>query len=95
VDAEHAGQQRGGQVGGEVEQGGRPGLAGVDAELAQSFGDAEGADGAAGLAAGERVRVASGSGSRTGSWPNRTRTWSSLTWTWSRVGLLMSEARWA
>jgi len=38
VDAEQAGQDGGGQVGGELEQSGGAGLAGADAELAQSFG---------------------------------------------------------
>src|SRR5207247_438877 len=54
VDAEHAGQQGGGQVGGEVEQRGGAGLAGADAELTQPFGEAEGADGACGLSSGEQ-----------------------------------------
>ena len=54
VDAEQAGQDRGGQDGGELEQGGGAGPARVDAELAQAFGHAGGADGAAGLAAGEQ-----------------------------------------
>ena len=54
VDAEHAGEDGGGQVGGELEQGGGAGSAGVDAELAEPFGHAEGADGAAGLTAGEQ-----------------------------------------
>ena len=54
VDAEHAGQDGGGQVGGELEQRGGAGLAGVDAELAESFGELVGADRAAGLPAGEQ-----------------------------------------
>src|ERR1035441_8635461 len=54
VDAEHAGEDGGGQVGGELEQCGRARLAGVDADLAQAFGELEGADRLAGLAAGEQ-----------------------------------------
>jgi len=44
MDAEQAGQDGGGQVGGELEQRGEAGLAGADAELAQAFGELEGAD---------------------------------------------------
>jgi hypothetical protein len=54
VDAEQAGQDGGGQVGGELEQRGGAGLAGSDAELAQAFGELEGADRLAGLPAGEQ-----------------------------------------
>jgi hypothetical protein len=54
VDAEHAGQDCGGQVGGELEQRGGTGLAAVDADLAQPFGDLERADRLSGLAAGEQ-----------------------------------------
>jgi hypothetical protein len=54
VDAEHACQDGGGQVGGELEQGGGAGLAGVDAVLAEAFGEAVGADRASGLPAGDQ-----------------------------------------
>src|SRR6516225_6233816 len=54
VDAEHPGQDGGGQVGGELEQRCGAGLPGADAELAESFTHAEGADGPPGLAAGEQ-----------------------------------------
>ncbi len=54
MDAEHPGEHRGGQFGGELEQCGGAGLTGEDAELAETFGHAEGADGPAGLAAGEQ-----------------------------------------
>lgn len=53
-------EHRGGQFGGELEQGGGASSAGVDAELAESFGHVEGADGLAGLPAGEHP----GGGSR-------------------------------
>lgn len=49
VDAEQAGQDGGGQVGGELEGGGA-GLAGADSDLAEPLG----ADGPSGLAAGEQ-----------------------------------------
>jgi hypothetical protein len=52
VDAGQAGKDGGGQVGGELEQRRGASLAGVDAELAQAFGELEGADRLAGLAAG-------------------------------------------
>jgi hypothetical protein len=48
VDAEHPGQNCGGQVGGEPEQGGGTGLCRAGAEVAQSFGEWRGADGLAG-----------------------------------------------
>jgi hypothetical protein len=54
VNAKYPGEDRGGQVGGELEQCGGAGLAGVEAELAESLGELVGADGAAGLAAGEQ-----------------------------------------
>lgn len=54
MDAEHAGQDGGGQVGGELEQRGGSGLCWAQAELAESFGELVGADRAAGLAAGEQ-----------------------------------------
>jgi hypothetical protein len=44
VDAEHAGQDRGGQVSRELEQCGGAGLAGIDAVLAETFGQTIGAD---------------------------------------------------
>jgi hypothetical protein len=56
MDAEHPGQQRGGQFSGEREQGCGAGLAAADAEVAQPFGEAEGADGLAGSAAWEQPR---------------------------------------
>jgi hypothetical protein len=64
VDAEQAGEDGGGQVGGELEQRGGSGLPGADAELAQAFGELVGADGLPGLATGEQpgrgARVADG-----------------------------------
>jgi len=54
VDAGQAGQDGGGQVGGELEQCGGAGLPGVDAVLAEAFGQAVGADRASGLPAGEQ-----------------------------------------
>jgi hypothetical protein len=53
-DADHPGEHRGGQVGGELEQRGGTGLTGADAEVAKTFGQTEGADGASGLTAGEQ-----------------------------------------
>jgi hypothetical protein len=53
VDPEHAGQDGGGQFGGELEQGGRAGVPAVDAGLSEPFGEAEGADRLSGPAAGE------------------------------------------
>src|SRR5207247_4325356 len=44
----------GGQVGGELEQRGGAGLAGADTQLAEPPGELVGADGPAGLAAGEQ-----------------------------------------
>jgi hypothetical protein len=58
VDSEQAGQDGGGQVGGELEQRGRACLAGADTELAQAFGELEGADRLAWVAAGEQPRRA-------------------------------------
>lgn len=54
VDAEGAGQDRGGQVGGELEEGGGSSSAGLDAELAQSFDHPEGAEVLSGSSAGEQ-----------------------------------------
>jgi hypothetical protein len=54
VDAEQAGQDGGGQVGGELEQCGGAGLAGIDAVLAEALGQTVGADQASGLAAGKQ-----------------------------------------
>src|SRR6266496_4088116 len=54
VDAERAGQDGGGQLGGELEQGGGAGLGGADSEAAQALGQPVAADGPAGLAAGEQ-----------------------------------------
>jgi hypothetical protein len=56
VDAEHPGEQRGGQVGGELKQRGGTGLPGVDAELAEPLGELAGADRASWLSAGEQPR---------------------------------------
>ena len=72
VDAEHAGQDGGGQVGGELEQRGGASLAGSDAELAQSFAEPEGADGPAGLSAGEQP--SGGSVVAEAAWPRRVAT---------------------
>jgi hypothetical protein len=54
VDAEHAGEQGGGQLGGELEQGGGACLAGLDAEVFEALPEVGGADRAAGLSAGEQ-----------------------------------------
>src|SRR5260370_40789285 len=54
VDAEHAGEQRGGQFGGELEQRGGACLAGLDAEVFEALPEVGRADRAAGLAAGEQ-----------------------------------------
>jgi hypothetical protein len=43
VDAEHVGEDGGGQVGGELEQGGGAGLTGADADLAQALAELVGA----------------------------------------------------
>ena len=70
VDAEHAGEDGGGQVGGELEQRGGAGSGGSEAELAESFGECVGADRSAGLPAGEQpsggAGVADGGVSATG-----------------------------
>ena len=54
VDAEHAGEEGCGQVGCELEECGGSGLAGVEAELAEPFGELVGAEWAAGLSSGEQ-----------------------------------------
>jgi hypothetical protein len=54
VDAEHAGQDGGGKFDGELEQGGRAGLARADAEQAEPFAEPVGTDGAAGLSTREQ-----------------------------------------
>jgi hypothetical protein len=54
VDAEHAGQDRGGEFGGELEQGSGAGWAGVDADLAEAFAETVGADRLAGASAGQQ-----------------------------------------
>lgn len=54
VDAEGAGEDRGGQLGGELEECGRAGLCEPDAEFAEPFAHGPGADRAAGLASGEQ-----------------------------------------
>ena len=59
VDAEQSGQQGCGEFGGEAEQRGRACRAGAEPELAQSLGQAVGADRLAGLPAGEQPAGAS------------------------------------
>lgn len=54
MDAEQPGEQRSGQVGGELEQCGRTGLPGADAELAEAFGELVGADRVSWLPAGKQ-----------------------------------------
>ena len=54
VDVEDAGQDGGGEFGGELEQRGRASLAGVDPDEAESFAESVGADGATGLSTGEQ-----------------------------------------
>jgi len=54
VDPQQAGEQGGGEVGGELEQRGGSGLAGPQAELSEPLGESEVADGPSGLAAGEQ-----------------------------------------
>ena len=54
VDAEHAGEDRGGEFGGELEQGGGAGWAGLDADLVEPFAEAVGADRLAGPPAGQQ-----------------------------------------
>jgi len=51
VDAEHAGQDGGGELGGELEQRGRSGLGGADTEQAKAFAESVSADGSARLSA--------------------------------------------
>jgi hypothetical protein len=48
VDAEHAGEDGGGDLGGELEQGCGAGRPGLDADLVEALGEAVGADGLAG-----------------------------------------------
>ncbi len=63
MDAEQAGQYRGGQVGCPCGESGVAGLAGLDSVLAESAGQGLGCDGPCGRAAGEEgtgVRVAGG-----------------------------------
>src|SRR3982751_5279240 len=52
VDPQHPGEDRGRQFRGELEQGGRTGLAGTEPELAEPFTQPVGADRPAGLSAG-------------------------------------------
>ena len=54
VDAEHAGEDGGGQVGGELEQRGGAVSGGLESELAESLGECVRADRAPGLPAGEQ-----------------------------------------
>ncbi len=60
VDAEHAGQDRGGDLGGEGEQGGGSGLAGVQADVLQPHSETVVADGLAGTSAGKQPRCGVG-----------------------------------
>src|SRR5712691_5999631 len=54
VDAGHAGEDGGGEFGGELEQGGGAGWAGADADLAEAFAEPAGADRLAGASAGQQ-----------------------------------------
>ena len=54
VDAEHTGQDGGGEFGGEVEQCGGAGWAGVDADLVEALGQAVGTDRMAWASSGEQ-----------------------------------------
>jgi hypothetical protein len=54
VDAEHAGQDRSGEFGGELEQGGGAGRPGADADLAETFAELAGADRLARASAGQQ-----------------------------------------
>jgi hypothetical protein len=54
VDSKHAGEDGGGEFGGELEQCGGACLAGLDAEVFESLSEVGGADRAAGLASGEQ-----------------------------------------
>src|ERR1022692_4649434 len=56
VDAEHAGQDGGGDLGGELEEGGRAGLPGPDADLAEAFAELVWADRLARAAARQQPR---------------------------------------
>lgn len=53
VDSEGAGEDGGGDLGGELEERGAAGLAGTDAEVGEPLGQARGADRPSGLASGE------------------------------------------
>src|ERR1039457_5343561 len=68
VDAEHAGQDGGGDRGGEREEGGRAGLPGPDADLAEAFAELVWADRLARASAGQQPR-GGGPGSRGGGGP--------------------------
>src|SRR6266704_3869154 len=54
VDAEHAGEDGGGEFSGELEQGGGAGWSGADADLAEAFVEPVGADRLAGASAGQQ-----------------------------------------
>jgi hypothetical protein len=54
VDAEHTGEDRGGEFGGEDEQCGGSGLTGVQADVLQAHPESVVADGLAGASAGEQ-----------------------------------------
>ncbi len=56
VDAEEAGEDRGGEFAGELEEGGGSGLAGLKPDLVEAFGQPEGAGWLAWSAAGEQPR---------------------------------------
>ncbi len=58
VDAEHAGEQAGGEFGGELEQCGGARLAGLDAEVFEALPQVGGSDRAAGLPAGDWMNYA-------------------------------------
>jgi hypothetical protein len=57
MDAEHAGEDGGGDLGGEGEQSGGAGLTGVQADVLQADSEPVVADGLSGAAAGEPCRA--------------------------------------
>ena len=63
VDAKEAGEDRGGEFAGELEQSGGAGLAGLKADLAEAFGQLERADRLARSTAGEQPRGTTSVGS--------------------------------
>ncbi len=60
VDSEHAGEDRGGELGGEGEQGCGAGLARVQADVLQPVSKAPAVEGMAGASAGEQPRDTAG-----------------------------------